>query len=209
MEQGAADLGHELRQLYRAAGSPAVDKLVELSQGRLPVSHWPTPSSVRGWFHEGAAPVSCAALLVFVELLDGFARQASDGAHLPRSAQWWELLWYRTTRPQPPAPDGPDGPDGPAPATAGGGNVVEGHARLLGPTVQAGAINGGVHVHPPAEPAAAPPAPAPSVPPQRDPPVVIRVQRGTESIEFYDEGLARIWITSVLGQRHGEEEAGR
>ncbi|MCZ0972282.1 hypothetical protein O1L55_14390 [Streptomyces albulus] len=118
MEQGAADLGHELRQLYRAAGSPAVDKLVELSQGRLPVSHWPTPSSVRGWFHEGAAPVSCAVLLVFVELLDGFARQASDGAHLPRSAQWWELLWYRTTRPQPLAPDGPDGPHRPPRAAA-------------------------------------------------------------------------------------------
>ncbi|MFF0626493.1 hypothetical protein [Streptomyces sp. NPDC004296] len=199
MEQGAEDLGGELGRLYRDAGSPAVDKLVELSQVRLPVTQWPTPSTVRGWFHEGAAPVSCEILLVFVELLDGFARQASDGAHLPRSAQWWELLWYRTTRP--PAHT-PDGTAGSAPTVGTSDNVVEGHARLLGPTVQAGAINGGVHVHPPAEPAA---APSPAVPPQRDPPVVIRVQRGTETIEFYDEGLARIWITSVLGQRHDEE----
>ncbi|AJC59965.1 MULTISPECIES: hypothetical protein [Streptomyces] len=196
MEQPAQDLGDELRQLYRAAGSPAVDKLVELSQGQLPVSQWPTPSAVHGWFHAGAVPTSCAALLAFVELLDGFARQASDGAHLPRSAQWWELLWYRTTRPPADAPG----------TGTGGGNLVEGHARLLGPTVQAGAINGGVHVHPPADPGGAPPpSQPPGVPSQRDPRVVIRVQRGTETIEFYDEGLARIWITAVLDQRHAED----
>ncbi|MGG2465009.1 hypothetical protein ACO0M4_35520 [Streptomyces sp. RGM 3693] len=176
-----------------------MDKLVELSQVRLPVSQWPTPSTVHGWFHDGAAPASCAVLLVFVELLDGFARQASDGAHLPRSAQWWELLWYRTTRPP---SNTPDGTGGTAPTVGTSDNVVEGHA-LLGPTVQAGAINGGVHVHPPADPGAVPPPPG--LPPQRDPRVVIRVQRGTETIEFYDEGLARIWITAVLDQRHTED----
>ncbi|MGW9043923.1 hypothetical protein ACWGQL_15390 [Streptomyces lydicus] len=197
MEQAAEELGDALRQLYRAAGSPAMDQLVELTHGRLPSDQRPTPSAVRGWLHDGAAPATCAVLLVLVELLDGLARQTGGDRHRSQSPQWWELLWYRTTRPTADARDGAVG------------NVVDGHAQLLGPTVQAGAINGGVHVHPPPDPGAAPSPHAPSgVPPQRDPRVVIRVQRGTETIEFYDEGLARIWITAVLDQRHSAEGRG-
>ncbi|MCK7628013.1 hypothetical protein MUU72_33840 [Streptomyces sp. RS10V-4] len=259
MEQPAEDLGGELRRLYRAAGSPAVDTLVELSRGRLPDGQRPTPAAVRGWLDDGAAPVSCEVLLAFVAVLDSLAERACGATHLPRSAQFWELLWYRRTRPPADAPATADGTaataatagtdgtggtgggagtSGPVPAArtpgaprapgapgatavpgttgavgTGGasatgaaagtaGNVVEGQARLLGPTVQAGAINGGVHVHPPAASGAPPP---PAAPPPRDPRVVIRVQRGSETIEFYDEGLARIWITAVLDQRQSED----
>ncbi|MEU9121522.1 hypothetical protein AB0C96_16975 [Streptomyces sp. NPDC048506] len=193
VEQPAEDLGDELRRLHRAAGSPAVGRLVELAHGRLPAGQRPTAAAVHGWLHDGTAPASCTVLLAFVELLDGLARQTGGEGHLPRSPQWWELLWYRTTHPPSDAPG------------ESVGNVVDGHARLLGPTVQAGAINGGVHVHPPPDPANAPSAPPSGVPQQRDPRVVIRVQRGTETIEFYDEGLARIWITAVLDQRQSED----
>lgn len=198
MGQAARDLGGELRRLYRAAGSPAVDLLVAQAEGRLPAGQRPAPYAVHDWLHGGAAPDSCTVLLVLVELLDGLARQLSGEAHRPESPQWWELLWYRSTT-RPPAGTQAD-------AVA---NVVDGHAQLLGPTVQAGAINGGVHVHPPPEPAAAaPPSPPPGVPAPRDHRPVIRVQRGTETIEFYDEGLARIWITAVLDQRHSADGAG-
>ncbi|MFD8967171.1 hypothetical protein ACFV0C_19620 [Streptomyces sp. NPDC059568] len=70
-----------------------------------------------------------------------------------------------------------------------------------------------MHVHPP--PATPAPAPAPAVapvpPPRGTQPsgearVVIRVQSGTETIEFFDEGLAMYWISARLQMGLGYEQ---
>ncbi|QXE39637.1 hypothetical protein KQY30_12840 [Streptomyces sp. GMY02] len=68
-----------------------------------------------------------------------------------------------------------------------------------------------MHVHPP--PAAPAPSPAVApVPPPRSAPqpgearVVIRVQSGTETIEFFDEGLAMYWISARLQMGLGYEQ---
>ncbi|MFG2135367.1 hypothetical protein [Streptomyces sp. NPDC048650] len=205
MDYTSGDLGRELRQLHAAAGSPLLEKLVELSHGRLPPGHRLTVFTVHGWLHDGAAPNSCAVLLAFVGLLDELAGQADGEGHRTRPPAWWEGLWHQATRPPAPPQAPPSAPPELEDLSFSGttGNVIDGHSRITGPTVQAGSINGGLHVHPPAEPAA---PPSPAVPQQRDARVVIRVERAGETIEFYDEGLARIWITAVLDQRNNSAE---
>ncbi|MFF3749915.1 hypothetical protein ACFYYH_05535 [Streptomyces sp. NPDC002018] len=215
MDGAAEEIGRELRRLYAEAGTPVLDVLILRLRDQLPEEPRLTTVTVNKWLRDGVAPDSLAALRAFVGLLNDLALLVSSDAYQVQPLPWWEALWFEAVHGQPRATVASFS-DAPAPAPAPAphatpravehSNAIEGHARITGHSIQAGEINGDVHVHPPPAPAPAPiPTPRVTQPPD-EARVVIRVQSGTETIEIYDEGLARYWISARLQMGLGYEQ---
>lgn len=183
MDGAAQGFGQELRRLYAEAGNPLLDTLVAELRHQLPTDRWLTSSTVNGWLRDESAPDSVVELRAFVGLLNDIALRAGSDTYRVQPHEWWESLWLRTVRGRP--------------QTTGDAhtNAIDGHSQIVGPSIQAREINGDVHVHPPSETQVPQPR---SAQPSDGASVVIRVQSGSETIEFYDEGLARYWISARL-----------
>jgi hypothetical protein len=214
--------GRELRYLYAEAGSPVLDALVLLAHNELPASDGPTVEAVESWLRDDDLPTSQAELKAFVGLLIHLAERRGQGTHTVRPLAWWESLWSKSVgqpeqqtgnQQQTPANAMPSTSPAPGPTVTSSPaspvprprhtNTVHGHARIDGPSVQAERIDGGVHFHeaPMLQPASKRSLRAPD----DGAGVVIRVRSGSETIEIYDEGLARIWISARLQLGPGHE----
>lgn len=79
-------------------------------------------------------------------------------------------------------------------------NSLGGNASTGGASIQARDVKNIIVHHPPSPPAAPPPPPAPPSPPD-DTALVMRVDLGGETIEFFDESVARIFINVRWGRQ--------
>ncbi|MDX3855635.1 hypothetical protein [Streptomyces sp. AK02-01A] len=201
MDGAAQGFGQELRRLYAEAGNPGLDILLAQLHDQLPAERRLTTFVVSSWLRDEAAPDSPTELQAFVGLLNDIALRVGGNTYEVQPPQWWESLWYRAVRGEARFSGGPEAD--PAPPASEHTNAIDGHSRIVGPSIQAREINGDVHVHPPPE--AAVPRPR-AAQPADDARVVIRVQSGSETIEIYDEGLARYWISARLRMGLGYEQ---
>lgn len=91
--------------------------------------------------------------------------------------------------------DTPTAPEGP-----GHANSLAGNAHLTGNSIQARDVQKIIVNHPPATHPPPPPSPAPPSPPTpEESALVMRVDLGGETIEFFDESVARIFINVRWG----------
>lgn len=215
MDGAAEGIGRELRRLYTEAGNPVLDALLPRLHDQLPVERRLTAFTVNKWLRDEVDPDSLAELRAFVGLLNDLALRASSNVYQIRPLPWWESLWYeavqresRTRAAVASPPEEPAAPSAPiAPKAPEHTNAIDGHSRITGPSIQAREINGDVHVHPPPQAPATAPVPQPrGTQPPEEARVVIRVQSGSETIEIYDEGLARYWISARLQMGLGYEQ---
>ncbi|NLU68439.1 hypothetical protein [Streptomyces sp. HNM0574] len=100
---------------------------------------------------------------------------------------------------------GPPGAEaGPRPGTHT--NQVDGDPRI-GTSFQVRDVTGGIRIELPDSSGVPPPRGAEQPPQPEGQPPLLRVQRGDETYEFFDQGLATIWITARLQTGQGNESA--
>lgn len=203
MDGATHDFARALWRLYEAAEEPEATTLAALVCEHLPVEDEVTAPRVRQWLRGEAVPSSRGELdALLAPLYKAVARLGKTGRMTTRPPGHWERLWRDACGA---APDGgtvgqgqPAAGEVPPHPRGETVNSIDAGAELGGPTLQARDIQGDVHVH------AVEPPPLPPVPRSPAPPVM-RIHNGQETIEFYDDGLARIWITARLQMESGNE----
>jgi hypothetical protein len=176
--------------LYEEAGKPDLATVVARACDYLPVGQRLTAPTVHQWLSNELAPASLEELNAFVRHLNDVVTRSGNTEYEVQPMQYWESLWLSAVRVEPKRSGEPHENALPNLEQSEHRNTIDGNSQLTGPSIQAREINGGVHVHPPV---------GVQLPTPRSPAVpVMRVQNEQETIEIYDEGLARIWITARL-----------